>query len=121
MTSEELVKYVYFITEILPLLMKPVYTLMDELNLHIKYFKGVDILTYYTPSDPTKDKEPKLNKTLQKKWQPQKTVAHKLQLEKESEMKAKNRLMQGPAEHERKEKNSESDEISPKDFLHLHR
>ena len=32
-------------------------TLLDDLHLQIKYFKGVDILTYYTPSDPTKDKE----------------------------------------------------------------
>ena len=46
MTSEELDKYLYFITEILPLLMKPGYTLMDELKLRIKYFKGVDILKY---------------------------------------------------------------------------
>ena len=81
-----------FMTEILPLLMRPGYTLMDELNLHIKYFKGVDILTYYTPSNPTKDKEPRLNKGLQKKWMPQKTVAHKLQLEKENKMKVKNSI-----------------------------
>ena len=66
MSCEEKDRYVYFDTEILPLLMKPGYTLMDELNLHIKYFKGVDILTYYT--QPTKDKKTMFNKTLQKKW-----------------------------------------------------
>ena len=76
-TSEEMDRYVNFITEILPLLMKPGYFLMDELNINIKYFKGIDILTYYTPIDPTKDKEPILNKTLQKKWQPKKTVNQK--------------------------------------------
>ena len=46
--------------EILTTLMEPGYTLLDELNLHIEYFKGVDILTYYIPSNPTKDKEPRL-------------------------------------------------------------
>ena len=39
--------YEKFITETILLLMKPEDTLMDELNLHTKYFKGVDILTYY--------------------------------------------------------------------------
>ena len=50
----------------LPTLKKPTYTLLDDLNLQIKYFKGLDILTYYTPSNPTKDKEPLLNYKLQK-------------------------------------------------------
>ena len=89
--------------------MKPWYTLMDKLNLHKKYFKGVDILTYYTPIDPTKDQESMLNKTLQKKWQPQKTVAQQLQLEKESEMKAKDRLKQG-LERERAQKRGKKDQ-----------
>ena len=104
MTSEEMDNYVKFITGTLPLLMKPGDTLMDELNLHIKYFKGVDILTYYTPTDPTKDKEPILNKTLQNKWLPQRTVAQKIQLEKESEMRTKNKLKEGPVENERARK-----------------
>ena len=39
--------YEKFITETILLLMKLEDTLMDELNLHTKYFKGVDILTYY--------------------------------------------------------------------------
>ena len=86
------------------------YTLLDELNLHIKYFKWVDILTYYTPSDPTKDKEPRLNKGLQKKWLPQKTVAHKQQLEKENEMKARNRLMEGPSERAKARKRDKKDQ-----------
>ena len=106
--------------EILPTLMEPGYTLLDKLNINIRYFKGVGILTYYTPSDPTKDKEPKLNKTLQKKWQPQKTVAHKLQLEKESEMKAKNRLMQDLAERERAQKGGKKETKNcESDILHL--
>ena len=60
--------------------------------------------SYYTPSDSTKDKEPKLNSRLQKKWLPEKTVAHKQQLAKESEMKARNRLMEGPSDCEKKGK-----------------
>ena len=85
----------------LPTLLEPTDTILDELNLQIKYFKGVDILTYYTPSDPTKDKEPKLNSRLQKKWLPEKTVAHKQQLEKESEIMARKRLLEGPSEREK--------------------
>ena len=54
MTPQEMEKYVYFMKEILPTLMEPGYTLLDELNLHIKYFKGVDILTYCIPSNPTR-------------------------------------------------------------------
>ena len=60
------------------------------------YFKGVDILTYYIPADPTKEKEPLLNKNLQIKWLPEKTVEQKLQLEKESIARAKNKLKQNP-------------------------
>ena len=40
MTIQEMDRYVYFMNEILPTLMKPGYTLLDELNLYIKYFKG---------------------------------------------------------------------------------
>ena len=83
MTPKEMDEYVQFMVWTIPLLMKPGDTLMDELNLHIKYFKGVDILTYYIPTDPTKDKEPMLNKTLQEKWLPEKTMEQKCQLEKE--------------------------------------
>ena len=41
-------------------------TLVDNLNKRFKSLKGRDILTYYIPTDPTKEKEPLLNKTLQK-------------------------------------------------------
>ena len=101
MTPKEMDEYVQFMVWTIPLLMKPGDTLMDELNLHIKYFKGVDILTYYIPTNPTKDREPMLNSTLQKKWQPQKTVEQKRQLEKKSEKIAKNKHKQGPAEREK--------------------
>ena len=84
----------------------------------------VDILTYYTPSDPTKDKEPKLNRGLQKKWLPKKTVTHKQQLEKEKDMRTRNRLMEGPSERAKNRKRvkmeqqkSESYENGPNHIL----
>ena len=51
---KEMEDYVQSMVWTLPHLMKEGETLMDELNQHIKYFKGVDILTYYIPTDPTK-------------------------------------------------------------------
>ena len=58
----------------------------------------MDILTYYTSSDPTKDKEPKLNYILQKEYLPTKTFAQKQQLAKESEIMARKKLLEGPEE-----------------------
>ena len=104
MTPKDLEEYVLFMVWTILLIMEEDDTLMDELNLNIKYFKGVDILTYYIPTDPTKDKEPMLNKTLQKKWLHEKTVKQKRLLEKESEMIAKNKLKQGLAEREKSRK-----------------
>ena len=66
-TPKEMDAYVEYMTEELLILMKEGDTLKDELNLHIKYFNGVDILKYYIPTNPTKDKDPRLNKTLQQK------------------------------------------------------
>ena len=91
----------------LPTLKKLTDALLDNLNLQIKYFHGVDILTYYTPSDPTKDKEPLLNYELQKKWLPAKTVAQKHQLAKESEIMAKKKLLEGPEERAKRRKKEE--------------
>ena len=58
MTHKKMDKNSQFMVWTITLLMEKGNTLMDELNLNIKYFKGVDILTYYIPTDPTKDKEP---------------------------------------------------------------
>ena len=104
----------------LPTLLKPTDTLLDYLNLQIKYFKRVDILTYYTPSDPNKDKEPKLNWRLQKEWLPAKTFAHKQQLAKESEIMARKTILEGPEERAKTRKkrpeNSEGYEEVPITF-----
>ena len=110
MTRKEMDEYEQLMVRTLPIIMKEGDTLMDELNLHIKYFNGVDILKYYIPTDPTKDKEPMLNKTLQKKWQPQKTVVQERLLEKESEMRAKNNLKQGPVERGKSRKKERKDQ-----------
>ena len=71
-----------FKTNKLPTLIKPSDTFMDYLNYQIKFLKGKDILTYYTPCDPTKDKEPLLSRELSQKQLPSKTVPHKDRLEK---------------------------------------
>ena len=86
MTMSETKNYIRFMLNTLTTLKKTTDTLLDDLNLQIKYFKGSDIPTYYTPSDPTKDKEPLLNSRLQKEWLPAKTVAQKQQLAKESKI-----------------------------------
>ena len=77
---------------------------IDDLNRQIKFIKGIDILTYYTPTDPTKEKEPLLNRNLQRKWLPEKTVEQKQQQAKESKTRAINTLKQGPKERERAKK-----------------
>ena len=33
-------------------------TILDDLNRQIKFIKGIDILTYYTPTDSNKEQEP---------------------------------------------------------------
>ena len=71
-------------------------------------FKGIDILTYYIPTDPTKVKEPLLNINLQRKWLPAKTVEQKQLQEKESVARAKNTLKQSPTKKERARKKSKS-------------
>ena len=82
---------------------------MDYLNYQVNFLKGKDILTYYTPCDPTKDKEPLLSKELSQKWLPAKTVAQKDQLEKESEIMAKKILAEGPEERAKRRKKEKKD------------
>ena len=89
----------------LPGMLKEDDTILDYLNHLIKFLKGKDILTYYTPCDPTKDKEPWLNRKLSDKWKPRKTVAHKERLREEREIMAAKLLAEGPGEkHKRKKK-----------------
>ena len=82
---------------------------MDYLNYQIKFLNGKDILTYYTPCDPTKDKEPLLSKELSQKWLPTKTVAQKDRLEKESKIIAMKVLAEGPEERAKRRKKEKKD------------
>ena len=51
-----------------------------------------------------------LNKNLQKKWLPEKTVEQKRQLEKESIARAENKLKQNPIEKEKARKKAKRDQ-----------
>ena len=81
---KETEKFLEFRTNKLPTLIKPNDTFLDYLNYQVNFLKGKDILTYFTPCDTTKDKEPLLNRELSDKWLPPKTVAQKNRLEEES-------------------------------------
>ena len=101
MTPEQKLEQVKFLIWTLPTLIKEGDTLIDELNQQIKCLKGIDILSYYIPTDPTKVKEPLLNINLQRKWLLAKTVEQKQLQEKES---VKNFLKQSPIKRERARK-----------------
>ena len=67
LTEEEQQKYTEFIIT-LPTKMKPEDKYVDALNRIIKYLKGKEILSYYIPENPTKEKEPILSRELQRKY-----------------------------------------------------
>ena len=94
----------------IPILRQEGDTILDDLNRQIKFIKGIDILTYYTPTDPTKEKEPLLNRNLQRKWLPEKTVEQKQQNAKQSITRAINTLKQDSKEGERARKKSKKDQ-----------
>ena len=104
LTPEEEKKFLDFKNNELPQMMKLEDTLLDYLNYQVKFLKGKDILTYYTPCDPSKDKEPFLNRELSDKWQPPKTVAQKDRLKEESKTIAMKMLAKGPDERNRRRK-----------------
>ena len=54
-------------------------TILDDLNRQIEFIKGKNILSYHIPSDINKEKEPLLNRKLQRIWLPAKSVAQKIQ------------------------------------------
>ena len=78
LTPEKWEEFLDFKTNELPGMMKMDDTLLDYLNYQIKFLKGKDILTYYTPCDTTKDKEPLLNRELSDKWLPPKQSAKRI-------------------------------------------
>ena len=95
LTREKQKEFEHFKTNKLPGMIKNDDTILDYLNYQIKFLKGKDILTYYTPCDPSKDKEPLLNRELSDKWQPPKTVAQKDRLKEESKTIAMKVLADG--------------------------
>ena len=110
LTPEEKTEFVKFQILTIPKLRQEGDTILDDLNRQIKFIKGIDILTYYTPTDPNKENKPLLNRNLQRKWLPQKTVDQKQQKAKQSITRAINILKQGPKERERARKKSNKDQ-----------
>ena len=53
-------------------------TLLDYYNHLIIFLKGRSVLTWFTPCDPNKDKEPWLDEKLTDMWKPEKTVAKRI-------------------------------------------
>ena len=93
----------------LPGMIKEDDTILDYLNHLIKFLMGKDILTYYTPSDPTKVKEPLINRELSDKWSPPKTVAQKDRRKEESKTIAMKALAEGPEERAKRRKKDKKD------------
>ena len=77
-------------------------TLLDYYNHLIILLKGKSVLTWFTPCDPNKDKEPWLDTKLTDKWMPEKTVAQKEQQKKERKKMDIQILGEGPAEREKR-------------------
>ena len=78
LTEEEKTKLTEFIITT-PTMMKQGDKYVDTLNRIIKYLKGRDILSYYIPENPDKEKEPILNRELQRKYSLPKSEAQRLQ------------------------------------------
>ena len=77
-------------------------TLLDYYNHLIIFLKGISVLTWYTPCEPNKDKEPWLDRKLTDKWKPEKTVAQKDRLKEERKKMAEKILGEGPVEREKR-------------------
>ena len=73
-------------------------TLLEYYNHILIFLKGRGVLNWFTPCDPTKDKEPWLDEKLTDMWMPEKTVGQKEQLKKEREKMDIKILGEGPAE-----------------------
>ena len=106
LTEEEQEKYTEFIIT-LPTMIKPEDRFVDALNRIIKYLKGKEILSYYIPEDPTKEKEPTLSRELQRKYLLPKSEAQRLQNKQQSEARAKTLLTMAPITRAKVEKKEE--------------
>ena len=86
-------------------------TLLDYYNHLIILLRGESVLTWYTPCDPTKDKEPWLDTRLTDKWMPVKTSVQKKQLKKERQKSDIKILGEGPVEREKRRKKEKDEKI----------
>ena len=76
--------------------MTPEDRFVDALNRIIKYLKGKEILSYYIPENPTKEKEPILSRELQRKYLLPKSEAQRQQNKQQSESRAIKLLTMAP-------------------------
>ena len=103
LTEEEQHEYTEFIIT-LPTKMTPEDRFVDALNRIIKYLKGKEILSYYIPENPTKEKEPILSRELQRKYLLPKSEAQRQQNKQQSESRAIKLLTMAPITRARLEK-----------------
>ena len=108
-TEDEKTKLTEFIIKT-PTMMKPGDKYVDTLNRIIKYLKGKEILSYYIPENPDKEKEPLLNRELQRKYLLPKSEAQRQRNEQQSKSRAIKLLTMAPKtrEKERKKERKES-------------
>ena len=86
-------------------------TLLDYYNQLILLLRGESVLTWYTPCDKAKDKEPWLDTRLTDKWMPVKTSVQKKQLKKERQKFDIKILGEGPIEREKRRKQEKEEKI----------
>ena len=79
-------------------------TLLDYYNKIIILLRGESVLTWYTPCDKAKDKEPWLDTRLTDKWMPQKTPVQKKLLKEERQKSEIKILGEDPMEREKRRK-----------------
>merc|ERR1711892_827696 len=85
--------------------------LLDWNNKVIMLLRGESVLTWYTPCDKTKDKEPWLDLRLTEKWLPQRTSVQKELLKDERQKGAIKILGEDPIEREKRRKQLNQEKI----------
>merc|ERR1711892_732321 len=86
-------------------------TLLEYYNKLIILLRGESVLTWYTPCDKAKDKEPWLDTRLTDKWMPEKTPVQKKQLKKERQKSDIKILGEDPIEREKRRKQEKEEKI----------
>merc|ERR1711892_540001 len=86
-------------------------TLLDWYNKVIMLLRGESVLTWYTPCDKSKDKEPWLDLRLTDKWLPKRTSVQKELLKDERQKGAIKILGEDPIEREKRRKQLNQEKI----------